>query len=422
MPWSAALAQVSAAAPGFPAVNPDIAGEKAVLDVWLSLDLAGEPAYHAAIDAFQRTYRGLTVRLTPVVFADVPDKLKIAAQGGRVPDLVSHHAYILGAQGLAKESDLLWSDWGQERSFLPGAMDDVYWRGDKYGVPLGLTTTFVIYNRDMFARARIPVPDDRTTFDGLTRALTRVKAANRLRWAVALSRGGDIAAAVVHANGGELMRLVHSHNKAQLTAPAAVEALRWYTELGWKQRLGAVPPRSAAASDYPRTLFIAGQVSLFFGSSQDLALIGRAAPLLRVGTAQMPAGMRGRTHGSVLGGVSLFVPQGSRRSHAAFELAKWLVADPVALPTARSLGLAPVLRAQYQDPYFSRASLLAPYFRQVQTARPTGLDAYAEGYRLFLSALNGALDGAEMASLLPATQRQVQAAMDRADAGIDADG
>lgn len=94
MPWSAALARVSAA-PGFPAMNPDIAGEKAVLDVWLSLDLAGEPAYHAAIDAFQRTYRGLTVRLTPVVFADVPDKLKIAAQGGRVPDLVSHHAYLL---------------------------------------------------------------------------------------------------------------------------------------------------------------------------------------------------------------------------------------------------------------------------------------------------------------------------------------
>jgi len=201
-----------------------------------------------------------------------------------------------------------------------------------------------------------------------------------------------------------------------------VEALRWYTELGWKNKLGAVAPPAAAAGDYPRTLFIAGQAALFLGSSADLALIAKAAPQLRAATAQMPAGMRGTTRGSVLGGTSLFVPQASRRSHAAFELAKWFVAAPVALPVARNLGLAPVLRAQYEDPYFRRSSPPAAYFRQVQTARPISLDAYAEGYTLFLSAFNDALDGGSAAQLLARAQGTVQAAMAKADAGIDADG
>jgi ABC-type glycerol-3-phosphate transport system substrate-binding protein len=301
-------------------------------------------------------------------------------------------------------------------------MEDVYWRGDKYGMPLGITTLFTIYNADMFARAGVHPPDDRTTFASLRHDLARVKAANRLASALALSRGGDVAAAMVFANGGDMIRLVGSHNRAEIAGAPAVEALRWYTGLGWQDRLGFVPPRSANARDYPRTLFIAGQVALFFGSSQDLALIQKAAPHLRLGTAQLPAGMRGTTRGSVLGGTSLFVPQGSRHTHGAFELAKWLVSAPVALPVAHDLGLAPVIRAQYDDPFFRRDPLLAAYFRQVQTARPIGLDAYPEAYQLFLTAYNAALDGADAGAALRRAQGPIQAAMARADANIDADG
>ncbi len=110
---------------GYPPRNPQVAGEKATLAVWLTPELAAHPAYKTAISLFQRAYPGLRVAVTPVAKSDIPARLKVAIAGGGAPDLVSHHAYIFGAQGLAHESDALWYAWGQEAAFLPGAMRDV---------------------------------------------------------------------------------------------------------------------------------------------------------------------------------------------------------------------------------------------------------------------------------------------------------
>ncbi len=96
----------AAGVPGYPPYNPALKGEKATLAFWLLPELASHPAYRQAIALFQRQYPGVSVSVTPIAKDDILTKLKIALAGdGAIPDLVSHHGYVLGAQSSAYKSD-----------------------------------------------------------------------------------------------------------------------------------------------------------------------------------------------------------------------------------------------------------------------------------------------------------------------------
>jgi len=418
----AGLAGAAGLMAGYPPRTPQLTGEKANLAVWLTPELAGHPAYKAAIGLFQRAYPGLKVMVTPVAKSDIPARLKVAIAGGGAPDLVSHHAYIFGAQGLAHESDALWYAWGQEAAFLPGAMRDVQWRNDKFGVPLVGNAILTLLNAEMFARAGFPLPTGATTFGQFTTLIETVKRHAGSPYALLLSADGATATAVIHANGARLMQTVAGRNIARLSDPRVAQALRFYTELGWKQRLAPLPPSGPTNRLYLAQLFAARRAPAFFGTMADLALIQAAAPDLRVAVAPLPGGATGHTAGSVSDGLSLFVPAPSHRPHAAFELAKWLVAEPPALAVARTLRLAPTVTRYYEDAYFHHDALSRTYFTAARTAIPIGLDAYAEAYDLYLGALRAAFGGQDVARALAGVQARVQAAMDRSDAGIEGDG
>ena len=406
----------------YPPRNPQVAGEKANLAVWLTPELASHPSYKTAISLFQRAYPGLKVAVTPVSKSDIPARLKVAIAGGGAPDLVSHHAYIFGAQGLAHESDALWYAWGQEASFLPGAMRDVQWRNDKFGVPLVGNAILTLLNAEMFARAGAPLPTGATTFGQFTTLVEKVKRHAGSPYALLLSADGATATAVVHANGARLMQTVAGRNIARLSDPRVAQGLRFYTELGWKQRLAPLPPSGPTNRLYLAQQFAARRAPAFFGTMADLALIEAAAPDVRVALAPLPGGVTGHTAGSVSDGLSLFVPAPSHRPHAAFELAKWLVAPPPALAVARTLRLAPTVARYYEDAYFHHDAPSRAYFTAAQTAWPIGLDAYAEAYDLYLGALRAAFGGQDVTRALAGAQERVQAAMDRSDAGIEGDG
>lgn len=414
----------------YPAHNPALNGEQATLRVWLTPDLAAQPAYRTAIGLFERMYPRISVELTPVVKDDIPARYKIAvASGGNavVPDLVSHHAYLFGAQGLAQECDYLWAAWGQKDSFLPAALDDVTWRLNTFGIPMVGNAVLTILNADMFAHAHVPLPTARTTFAQFTSAVTAVQRSNGSRYAMLLSADPATVTAVVHANGGVLLRTepISGRNLQQLTDPRVVDAVRFYTELGWRQRLAPLPPQGATNRLYLAQLFAARQAPAFFGTLGDLALISSANSGPRLAVAPLPGGTTGRTSGSVNDGASLVVTADplltGRHPHAAFELGKWLVARPPALAVAQSLRLAPTVAGYYGDPIFRHDAITATYFDVARVATSIGLDAYPEAFDHYRDALRASFGGQDAGRQLASVAGAVQAAMDRADAGIDSD-
>ncbi|MGH2344155.1 MAG: hypothetical protein ACRDG4_02940, partial [Chloroflexota bacterium] len=210
----------AAANPGYPAYNPALKGEHATLSVWLLPELASHPAYRQAISLFQHQYPGVSVHVTPIAKDDILTRLKIAMAGdGAVPDLVSQHGYVLGAQGLAYESDALWAAWGAEATFLPAALRDVEWRLDKFGVPAVTNAVLTIAHAAMFAHAGVPLPTAHTTFGQFTEAIARVRTANGSRYGTILSADPATVTAIIHANGGALFHTVQGRNVAALTDP-----------------------------------------------------------------------------------------------------------------------------------------------------------------------------------------------------------
>lgn len=68
---------------GYPPRNPQVAGEKATLAVWLTPELAAHPAYKTAISLFQRAYPGLRVAVTPVAKSNYSGLLDQQVSGRR---------------------------------------------------------------------------------------------------------------------------------------------------------------------------------------------------------------------------------------------------------------------------------------------------------------------------------------------------
>jgi ABC-type glycerol-3-phosphate transport system substrate-binding protein len=422
---TASRAMAASMSAGFPPLNPAVVGEVANLRLWLLPELAAHPAYLQAIALFRKAYPSVQVQITPVAKDDILTRYKIAVAAGggsAVPDIVSHHAYIFGAQGLAHESDALWAAYGQEPAFLPAAMQDVTWRIDKFGIPLVSNAILTIVNADMFDKAGVALPTASTTFDQFLALVSRVKRAHRTRYAMILSADGATATALVHANGGELMQTVHGRNIARLTDGRVTDALDFYTALAWKQRLAPMPPAPTSNRNYLAQYFVAGLAPAFFGTMSDVGLIQQAGGSPRVAIAPLPGGTTGRTTGSVSDGASLVITGATRKPHAAFELGTWLVAPSPAVGVARTLRLAPTVESTYRDPYFHADRMTSTYFEVARTASPVGLDAYSEPYTLYLGALRQAFAGKSAKAALGAIQGPCQAAMDKADAGLDSDG
>ena len=277
-----------------------------------------------------------------------------------------------------------------------------------------------LFHADMFARAGVAPPTVHTTFAEFTDAVTKVRKATRSRYGTILSADPATVTAVIHANGGVLFNTVQGRNVAALTDARVVDAVRFYTELGWKLKLAPLPGAGPVNRAYLAQLFSARVAPAFFGTIADVALI-QASGIASLAVAPLPGGTTGKTTGSVSDGAGLVVVGTTRKPHAAFELAKWLTAEPPALGVARTLRLAPTVASYFKDPLFHGDRLSSTYFAVAQTATPIGLDAYTEAFDLYQDALRAAFGGQDAHQAMSAIQNRCQTAMDKADAGVDAD-
>ncbi len=109
-------------------------------------------------------------------------------------------------------------------------------------MPLAGNAMLTLLNAEMFARAGASLPTGATTFDQFTALVAAVKRHAGSPYALLLSADGATATSVVHANGARLMQTVAGRNIARLSDPRVAQALRFYTELGWKRRLAPLPP------------------------------------------------------------------------------------------------------------------------------------------------------------------------------------
>ncbi|HOY65884.1 MAG TPA: extracellular solute-binding protein [Candidatus Ozemobacteraceae bacterium] len=129
------------------------------------------------IRAFEAENPGIRVRLTELTWNRGDEKLKIAALGGRFPDIAPGTVPLLFIrEGLIEPMDA-YLEPGDREDYLPGALDAYTVDGKLYGWPWYMGGQLLFVNRSTFASAGVDLPPNgRWTPETFVEKLTRVKA------------------------------------------------------------------------------------------------------------------------------------------------------------------------------------------------------------------------------------------------------
>ncbi len=396
-------------AEGLPAFNEEVASlPETTLDVWLATDYAEEAPIQDAIAEFSEVYPHIKVNTRGIEWGEMINQIRLAVTGGSPPDMAHQHAFAMGAQGLAEPVDDLWEKWGEEETFVPGAIEDVVWKGKKYGVPLDINTTFYLYNKKLFEENGIGEPPN--TMDELLEVSRKLTADDGSRYGFVNSASAWNLYGHVVAEGGELLIEEGDTPQVNLDGPIVKEVVKKYTELSTVHEVAPIPPAQQRQTDHPVAMFGTGRAASFVSGPFDLSRIENEFPDVYedVGTAVIP----GPEKGSTMGGGSLFVPKGSENKVAAFELMKWFISDKYAIRLAEEMGRHPVKTHLYENELY-QDPLLQPFIETLQYAKPYKLEAYPEANDAWSQAIRDIFNGADVENTLDQAQKTAEQAIDK---------
>ena len=368
--------------------------EPIALRVVMADDWASAPVVGRVIDAFERDNPGVRVQVQPSPFSQIPELVTAANELGQPYELAHWHAFAAAAAGTAQPIDDLWDEAGLRiEDFLPGAIDDVTWEGERYGVPLDVNALVLMANADQLRDAGI------TPADLLTPERFRVSAAMLRRdtdadHAIAVTANSWAAYGWITAAGGRLIDGTDASGSPRFTFedPRNIEALDLLVDMIVSG--DAPPPFAPDLSIDAVASFSQGLTPLHVSGSWDLPITRRASQV-DDGVEDiviLPLPQRDPADPqTVLGGSSLFVPRGAEHRELAFELMLALTTDEIALELAGQEGRLPARASVYDAPLFASSPDLAAFVEQLPDANVMPLIAYPEVAAAFRDGLERAL-------------------------------
>jgi multiple sugar transport system substrate-binding protein len=331
----------------------------------------------AQVDAFMKANPNIKVTMTYVNSDDALQKLTVALQGGKAPDVTYQYgtnlpqlatsSSVVDLTDKVGDADYNWND------FPAGERDVFTIDGKVYGVPALVDNLAVVYNKDLFAAAGLAEPKPDWTWDELVadaKALTDPgKNQFGLEWPI---DGSETEVwkyiAMLWEAGGDI--LTPDNKQAAFNSPAGVTSLQALGELG---KAKALYLNSAPDSEKASQLFNSGKIGMFVTGPWNLSEF----PDAKYGVQVMPMFPNG-SHDTIAGPDAWVVlDNGPDRVDAAWKLAKYLtspdqvLADSLAtghLPTRTSVGTMPGFSAFATA--FPGIDLFAQNLVNVKKARP----------------------------------------------------
>jgi len=360
-----------------------------------------------AVRDFERVHDDVRVVVEQGAIRLQTDSVRAAISAGSPPDVVQGHAFSAASQGLAQPLDDLWASELAVEDFFPGAIEDVTWDGQRYGVPLDTNAMVLMYNVDHFRLAGLPDPQPTMSMEEFARIAAALTPPDGSRRALAIPTDGWWTYGWIKAHGGEIVGL-DPDGRASLTldAPPVVDALNFLAGL-IKAKQAIAPQGSDSHSQDAFALFASGVASMHTSGSWDIAAIKKNSISVNYGITLMPAALGG---GTAMGGSSMWVPKEAENRDLAFEFMTHLASDRYALRFAQEEGRLPVRLRVFEDPYF-RSPDLQVFLEQLKTAHPQLLSAFPDALADYTVAIDSILreDGRDAATALREAQARAQA-------------
>ena len=122
----------------------------------------GNKIWQGLADQVTEEYPNITVELTRPPFAEYFTKLQSQLAAGNTPCVMSMQSLRLPAFAKAMEPLSGYTDQlgFTEANWNPGALKALQFDGEQYAIPYGISTMTMYYNKDMFAEAGVPEPEN----------------------------------------------------------------------------------------------------------------------------------------------------------------------------------------------------------------------------------------------------------------------
>lgn len=385
------------------------------LTVMLADDWASSPAVVDAITDFEEQH-DIRVVVRPVTFSQLEEFMIADRTGPREVDVSQWHAFAAGALEYALPVTERFAATYDEGTFLPGAMADVTWDGQTYGVPLDVNAVVLIVNTDLLARIGHDV-DDMATWDGVrTVAASAAEHDVRLTYLPASTWS---TFAWLRANGGLWFELEDGHPRMLFDSPPVLEMMEFLTDLTADDGRMAYPADSIDTSADAYPLFHDQQTLALASGTWDVARLVEDDPGFEWTVLPMPQGPSADGPGTVLGGSSLYVTQHATDPALAWEFSTHMVRPAYALRYAKEHGRLPGRTDVLADPFFADERYQVAV-DQLPHATPMRLVVYPRVLDLATRSIQKALNHTapttpEFVSLQERATRLVAAIHDRED-------
>jgi len=286
--------------------------------VWDQLQV---PAMQEIIELFQQEHPDIEVELQVTPFSTYWTRIQTSITGGGAPDVFwmngpniqrfAHHGMLLPLSGrLADDGVDLAAD-------HPANLVDLYaYQGEQFGIPKDYDCISLYYNRELFDAAGVPYPDETWTWDTVRDAVPEFRDTARRRYGIssALDRQRNLYPTIFQ-NGGAVI----VDGRSGFADEATIGGLRFWTDM---INAGDAPHAMATADTVGRSLFLSGQVAMYYGLPND-AVEAYDDPAIRDRTqlTVLPAGQR---RGNVIHGLANVVNAHTRYPDAAYELVRFM--------------------------------------------------------------------------------------------------
>ena len=209
------------------------------------------------------------------------------------------------------------------KKFYPSLMENGMTQGKVWGIPFQRSTIVMYYNKDAFRDSGLDPANAPATWDELVsmgKKLVKKSGGQTVRWGAMIPSTGYpywMFGALTKQNGQVLMNA--DGNKTYFDAPATVEALQYWRDLGNKH---GVMPSGTIEWGTLRKNFLEGKTAIMWHSTGNLTVVKKKAKF-DFGVAMLPAK---KSRGTPTGGGNFYIFKKSSPAErkAAMKLIRFL--------------------------------------------------------------------------------------------------
>ncbi|TDC80570.1 extracellular solute-binding protein [Actinomadura sp. 7K507] len=309
------------------------------LTVWLMKDSVSQQLLDRFEKDFERTHKDLDLDIQIQEWEGIGERVTAALASKDAPDVievgntqVAQYSASGGVVDLTgKIEDLGGADW------LPGLAEPGKIDGKQYGIPWYAANRVVIYNKELFAEAKVEAPP-KTREEWLE--ITGRLDSGKTQGIYLPGQSWYALAGFIWDEGGDLAVEEGGNWKGALDTPAALKGMDFYKRL---QALGKGPKDSDEAEPPQADVFAKGDVAQIISVPGGAKLIEEAAPELKgkIGFFPVPGKTAGKPGSVFIGGSDLIVPVASADPDGAYQVVKALAGARWQTELARTMSYVP---------------------------------------------------------------------------------